>query len=151
MNSYKSMRGWGRAAASSLLMLLLVACSVEPTYKRPDAPTPVAFKEAPVIDAKDAGTWMPAQPADDAHRGEWWTIFGDATLNDLEKQAADANQDLKAAAARVQQSRALQQSARSAWFPQIDARTSLAGIARPAAECGRADANGMACAGHGRV
>ena len=121
MKRFESMRGWGRAAASSLLMMLLVACSVEPTYKRPDVPTPAAFKEAPVIDAKDAGTWMPAQPADDAHRGEWWTIFGDATLNDLEKQAADANQDLKAAAARVQQSRALQQSARAAWFPQVDA------------------------------
>jgi multidrug efflux system outer membrane protein len=121
MKRFESMRGWGRAAASGLLLMLLAACSVEPTYKRPDAPVPAAFKEAPVIDAKDAGRWMPAQPADDAHRGEWWTVFGDATLNDLEKQAAAANQDLKAAAARVQQSRALQQAARSALFPSLDA------------------------------
>ena len=121
MKRFESMRGWGRAAASGLLLMLLAACSVEPTYKRPDAPVPAAFKEAPVIDAKDAGTWMPAQPADDAHRGEWWTVFNDPALNDLEKQAAAANQDLKAAAARVQQSRALQQSARSALFPSLDA------------------------------
>ncbi|MBV8628399.1 MAG: efflux transporter outer membrane subunit [Paraburkholderia sp.] len=121
MKRFESMRGWGRAAASGLLLMLLAACSVEPTYKRPDAPVPAAFKEAPVIAAKDAGTWMPAQPADDAHRGEWWTVFNDPVLNDLEKQAAAANQDLKAAAARVQQSRALQQSARSALFPSLDA------------------------------
>jgi Type II/IV secretion system protein len=48
--------------------------------------------------------------ADAAHRGEWWKIFGDPVLDNLEQQAADANQDLKAAAARVQQSRALKRT-----------------------------------------
>ena len=121
MKRLESLHGWGRAAASGLLLMLLAACSVEPTYKRPDAPTPAAFKEAPAISAQDAGTWKPAQPADAEHRGEWWTVFGDSTLNDLEQQAATANQDLKAAAARVQQARALTQAARSAWFPSLDA------------------------------
>lgn len=116
-----ALSGWGMAAASGLLVALLAACSVEPTYKRPDVDTPTAFKEAPTIAPQDAGTWKQAQPSDDALRGEWWTIFGDSTLNDLEQQAAAANQDLKAAAARVEQSRALQQSARSDWFPKLDA------------------------------
>nr|WP_274597445.1 TolC family protein [Pseudomonas sp. SST3] len=39
----------------------------------------------------------------------------------MERQAAEANQNLKAAAARVQQSRALTQSARAGWFPSLDA------------------------------
>jgi len=121
MKQVQSLSGWGRAAASGLLLALLAACSVEPTYKRPDVEPPAAFKEAPVITAQEAGTWKPAQPADDAHRGEWWRIFGDPTLNDLEEQAAAANQDLKAAAARVQQSRATVQAARSDWFPKLDA------------------------------
>ncbi|MFL9874558.1 efflux transporter outer membrane subunit [Paraburkholderia megapolitana] len=121
MKRLESLPGWSRAAASGLLLMLLAACSVEPTYKRPDAPTPASFKEAPAISAQDAGTWKPAQPADAEHRGEWWTVFGDSTLNDLEQQAATANQDLKAAAARVQQARALTQAARSAWFPSLDA------------------------------
>ena len=121
MKRFESLPRWGRAAASGLLVALLAACSVEPTYKRPDVDTSAAFKEAPVISAQDAGTWKPAQPADDAHRGEWWRIFGDPTLNDLEQQAAAANQDLKAAAARVQQSRASLQAARSDWFPKLDA------------------------------
>jgi len=121
MKQYQSLSDWGRAAASGLLLALLAACSVEPTYKRPDVDTSAAFKEAPTIAPQDAGTWKPAQPADDAHRGEWWQIFGDPKLNDLEEQAAAANQDLKAAAARVQESRASLQAARSDWFPKFDA------------------------------
>ncbi|MDE1179686.1 efflux transporter outer membrane subunit [Paraburkholderia sp.] len=120
MKQMSSLSGWGRAAASGLLVALLAACSVEPTYQRAEVATPAAFKEAP-LSTQDAGTWKAAEPSDDALRGEWWTVFGDTTLDGLEKQAADANQDLKAAAARVQQARAVQQSARSAWFPQIDA------------------------------
>jgi outer membrane protein, multidrug efflux system len=131
MKTFEQMSGMGRAAASALLMLLLAACSVEPTYKRPDAPTPAAFKEAPAaasttnaanppLPASEAGTWKAAEPAEEAQRGEWWTVFGDTTLDALEKQAADANQDLKAAAARVQQSRAVTQEARSHWFPSVD-------------------------------
>lgn len=117
------MQGFGRlgwVAVSGLLVALLAACSVEPTYHRPDAAAPAAFKEAPIA-AQDAGTWKAAQPSDAAHRGEWWSVFDDATLNQLEEQAAAANQDLKAAAARVQQARAVTRSARSAWFPSLDA------------------------------
>jgi multidrug efflux system outer membrane protein len=134
MKRFESLSGWGRAATSGLLVALLAACSVEPTYKRPEVDTPVAFKEAPAASAPSAasgatsgaaaqenGTWKQAQPADDAHRGEWWTIFGDAQLNALEEQAAAANQDLKAAAARVQQARAVTQAAKSDWFPKLDA------------------------------
>ena len=44
-----------------------------------------------------------------------------AALVELEPQAAANNQDLKAAAARVQQSRASLQAARSDWFPKLDA------------------------------
>ncbi len=114
---------WRRARLATSLTLLawLVACSVEPTYQRPDAAVPAAFKEAPPQGPHDVGTWTPAKPADDAHRGEWWTLFNDPALDALEEQAAAANQDLKAAAARVQQSRALTQAARASWFPSFDA------------------------------
>ncbi|HEY4297291.1 MAG TPA: efflux transporter outer membrane subunit [Paraburkholderia sp.] len=127
---FDSLSGWGRAAVSGLLVALLAACSVEPTYKRPEVDTPTAFKEAPAASATSAaaapsaqenGTWKQAQPADDTHRGEWWTIFGDPQLNALEEQAAAANQDLKAAAARVQQARAVTRAAKSDWFPKLDA------------------------------
>ena len=110
---------------SSALLSLLSACSVEPTYNRPDVSTPLAFKEASA-EQKQASlpkdsAWKNAEPADAEHRGEWWLVFGDPVLSDLERQAAEANQNLKAAAARVQQSRALTRSARAGWFPSLDA------------------------------
>jgi multidrug efflux system outer membrane protein len=104
-------------------MALLAACSVGPAYKRPQIDTPAAFKEAPTtaMTAQEAGTWEAAQPSDALPRGQWWTIFGDETLNKLESEALAANPDLQAAAARVRQSRAALDAARSAWFPEIDA------------------------------
>lgn len=98
-----------------LLGLILAGCSLAPTYERPDVKAPAAFKEADAS-AKD---WKPAQPADDAHRGEWWRVFGDEALNSLEQQAQAENQNLKAASSRLAQSRALRQSAHSQWFPQV--------------------------------
>ncbi|MCA7925547.1 multidrug efflux transporter outer membrane subunit OpcM [Burkholderia cenocepacia] len=110
------------AAASTLLATLLAACAVGPDYKRPDAAAPAAFKEAPTLAAgEQAGTWKTAEPADGEHRGEWWKVFGDPVLDSLETQALAANQNLKAAAARVEEARAATRSARSQWFPQVGA------------------------------
>ena len=121
------MNKWMRPAriSSALLaaMLVLAGCSVAPTYERPAVNTSVAYKEAAAESAntKAASDWKTAQPAEDMARGEWWKIFNDEGLNALEVQALDANQNLKAAAARLSQSRALRQDARSGLFPQIDA------------------------------
>ncbi|KAF1029744.1 MAG: Multidrug/solvent efflux pump outer membrane protein MepC [Burkholderia plantarii] len=110
------------AGVSVLMGALLAACAVGPDYQRPDAAAPAALKEAPQLAAgEQAGTWKPAEPADAAHRGQWWRVFGEPALDALEQQALDANQNLKAAAARVQEARAATRAARSQWFPQIGA------------------------------
>jgi multidrug efflux system outer membrane protein len=115
--------GWQRPARVSTVLLaallMLAGCSVTPTYQRPAVATSPAFKEAAATTT--ASDWKPAQPAEQAARGEWWKIFNDEHLNALESEALLANQDLKAAAARLNQSRALRQDARSGLFPQIDA------------------------------
>ena len=133
MNTLKFGRWIG---LSSLLASLLVVagCSLAPTYEKPDVGAPAAYKEATVATAAspassastvagaaDVGTWKTAQPSDQIPRGEWWTVFDDSTLNDLEQQAAAANQNLKAAAARVKEARAINETARSALFPTVDA------------------------------
>ena len=109
-----------RGGASGLLavLLILAGCSVAPTYTKPDAAAPAAYKEA--VNSQ-AGNWKTAQPSEQAPRGEWWTVFGDAALNELEQRALLANQSLKAAAARVQEARAFQQTARAGLFPTLDA------------------------------
>jgi multidrug efflux system outer membrane protein len=119
MNSNKSSFG---LATGLLAALLIAGCSVAPTYQRPDVSAPGAFKEAAPV-AKDVapaeGNWKKAQPAEEIARGEWWKIFNDETLNALELEALSANQDLRAAAARLGQARALEKSARSGLFPQV--------------------------------
>ncbi|MBR0567090.1 efflux transporter outer membrane subunit [Azoarcus sp. L1K30] len=105
-------------------LLTVAGCALTPAYERPAMSIPPAFKEAaPARDAapSDEARWKTAMPAEAAHRGEWWTVFGDATLNALESDALAANQDLKAAAARLAQARALGGSARAERLPQIDA------------------------------
>ena len=79
----------------SLLSILacagLAACLVGPNYRRPSAPTPGAYKEAQ--------GWAPAHPSDAADRRDWWTVFGDPTLNELETRVETSNQTLAGAEA----------------------------------------------------
>jgi outer membrane protein, multidrug efflux system len=109
---------WSRSAAP-VLLVVVAACSLAPKYVRPTLDVPDAFKETTA--SAPEGSWKVAQPAEQSPRGEWWTVFSDLTLNDLEHQAADANQDLKSAAARVKEARALNQTTRSERVPAIGA------------------------------
>jgi multidrug efflux system outer membrane protein len=104
-------------------LLIMAGCSLAPKYEVPSTPTTATFKEAPQkpLTPAEAGTWKTAQPSEDVARGEWWKVFEDAKLNDLEQQALDANQNLKAAAARVKEARAMNQAARAGLFPSLDA------------------------------
>lgn len=105
---------------SSLMgSLLLAGCSLAPEYQPAKVIIPLQFKEA---DAKlDDPNWSIAQPADAQSRGEWWLIFNDPQLNDLEQQAIAGNQNLKAAAANIQASRALRSAAQAERLPSIGA------------------------------
>jgi hypothetical protein len=55
---------------------------------------------------------------------DWWSLFGDTTLNALVEEALRNNQDLAAAAARVEQSRAIAGVAKAALYPEINAQGS---------------------------
>jgi outer membrane protein, multidrug efflux system len=102
----------GRLPAFLCLSMGMSACSFAPTYKVPDSPPPTAAY-------KETGDWKPAEPADAQFRGPWWTIFQDPDLDGLEAQVADANQDLKAAYARLLQARAATRIARADLFPTL--------------------------------
>jgi len=87
--------------------------AVGPNYKRPSTPSAEHFADT------ELGAWKEATPADAIARGNWWSIFDDPVLDDLEQQASHNNQDLKAAIARVTQARALARSAKAEFFPSI--------------------------------
>jgi multidrug efflux system outer membrane protein len=108
-----------KSVLGAATLMALAACSVEPAYQRPATDVPAAFKEAYLTPAQ-THRWMVAHPAEASGRGEWWTLFGDPQLDRLERQALAANQNLKAAAARVKEARAQLGVARSALYPQLD-------------------------------
>jgi len=97
----------------SLFSLLAFGCAVGPKYVRPTAPVPKVYKEA--------GDWKKAQPQDTIIRGEWWKIFNDSRLDDLETQVNISNQNIAAAEAQYAQAYALVQSAKSSFFPTLGA------------------------------
>ena len=105
-----------RFLALALSIALLPACSIGPDFFRPKAPVPAAYKEM-------AG-WKQAQPRDHELRGNWWEMYGDPVLNDLQSQVSVSNQTLAQAEARYRQARALVAQARSEYFPLVDASAS---------------------------
>ncbi|HKA42767.1 MAG TPA: efflux transporter outer membrane subunit [Burkholderiales bacterium] len=107
-----------RIVSALILSLSLAACSLAPVLKEPAMDVPAQYKELP---PEERGTWKTGQPAEVMPRGEWWKAFNDPLLNELEAQAADANQDLKAAAARVAEARALLGVAQAERVPQVTA------------------------------
>ena len=86
----------------------LTACAVGPDYIRPQAPVANEFKEIK--------GWKTAQPRDTAISGQWWEIFNDPKLNELESQVA-SNQSLIQAEAQYRQAQGLVQSAQSSLLP----------------------------------
>jgi multidrug efflux system outer membrane protein len=96
-----------RAGLAASLPLLLAACVVGPDYKRPAIEMPAAFPAAPA-----AGT--------QALQADWWTLYGDATLNELVATTLKSNVDLRRAAAQIEQAEAVLSQASAAILPEID-------------------------------
>jgi outer membrane protein, multidrug efflux system len=112
------MRRAGSKAAYGAALLSLAACAVGPDYHRPAADTPPAWQpQAP---------WHEAMPNDAALKGSWWELFQDDVLNPLVAQALSGNQNLRVAAARLDQARSQVTVARSYLFPDVGVQASAA-------------------------
>ena len=111
---------------------MLAACDLAPDFKLPEVSKPAAFKEAP----EKEGSFKKGEPKPEADKGEWWKIFGDEKLNGLMQQAIEANQDIKAADARLQQARAVADVSKADLFPRLDAGANVARFYQPAATYG---------------
>jgi len=91
---------------------LLTGCSVGPDYVQPTVAQAAAYKES--------GPWKKAEPRDDISKGNWYTLFHDPKLNELEAQAQTANQTLRVAVAKVSEARAVARQAEASFFPAIN-------------------------------
>ena len=101
--------------------VLLSACSMQPVYKVPAMEVPAQFKEA-TPQAAAFGVWQPAQSGvggAGAVPEQWWTVYGDATLNQLQDEAAAGNPSLAQAVARLRSAQAAVASSRAAQLPTL--------------------------------
>lgn len=90
---------------------VLLACAAAPEYQRPALDLPLAWKlEAP---------WRVGQPNDTASKGDWWRIFGDATLDTLQQQALQNSPTLALSQARLLQARATLAATSASALPQL--------------------------------
>ena len=98
----------GRASGTIVLALLMVSCTTGPDYHRPSLKMPANYKSATGREAAQPGVGQ-----------DWWRLFNDPDLNALAEEALTANQNLKAAMARVAQARASARSVKSSFFPVV--------------------------------
>jgi len=89
--------------------ITLAGCNLGPIFKRPDTPTPPAWRDSP---GTQAANWPSAG---------WWHGFGSAELDAYIDQARRANNDLAAAVARVRQADAQATIAGAALLPSFSA------------------------------
>lgn len=104
----------GRHAALILASALLSACAVGPQYRAP-----------PPVDTGSGWIRPSAQTAKSVDLARWWTTLGDPVLDRLIDKALAENLDLRQAAARIDEARALRDRAAGGRAPLVDASASV--------------------------
>ena len=116
-----------RTASISLALCFLTGCVVGPRYKVP-VPTletlPGNYKETPA-QYRGASGWKIADPKDGLMRGEWWQIFHDPQLNELEAQLNLNNQNIKQSFENFMVARAMIGEEISQYYPTVSGSLSV--------------------------
>jgi outer membrane protein, multidrug efflux system len=102
------------SAALGALAAIVSGCMVGPNYHKPSVPVPPAFTEP------TASASAPTGPNAISYQ-DWWKVFQDTRLDDLETQADAANKDIKIAIAHVDQASAATTIAHSFLLPTVSA------------------------------
>lgn len=100
----------------SITLLSVLACGcklVGPTHQQPSMDLPASFTSSGV-------TWKRTSTPKVYENSRWWTVFSDSTLNGLVSSTASQNLSLQAAAARLNEARALSRSTRTTILPSLD-------------------------------
>lgn len=110
----------GLKACATALLVVVGGCAPKTKYVAPAVETAPAFKEN--------ANWKPPEPRDADLRGNWWELFGDAQLNELESRVDVSNQTLRAVAAQFEQARALARGARANLYPQVGVNPTVGAV-----------------------
>jgi outer membrane protein, multidrug efflux system len=103
----------------SLSFFLLAGCTVGPKYKRPTVSAP-------------GNNYLDPSPQPNSIADlSWWDLFKDPVLQQLIQEALKNNYNVRIAAARVEEERALIGVARSFFFPQVGYGANISGQRAP--------------------
>ncbi|MBR8059173.1 efflux transporter outer membrane subunit [Burkholderia dolosa] len=108
-----------RGTLAAALSFALAGCSFAPRYERPAAPVPPTYVSTD--DGAVASAVPDAAPADTALLADWRAYFTDPALQAWIDAALANNRDLRVAAARVEEARALYGVQRADLLPSVDA------------------------------
>ncbi len=100
----------------------MTGCRVGPRYQAPTPPAVTAsnYKES-ILNFQDADGWKVASPQDAMIRGNWWEVFNEPELNDLESQLNINNQNIKVSFQNYMAARAVISEARAQYWPTVTA------------------------------
>lgn len=104
---------FGGVTLLALSLLISAGCAVGPDYQIPHPAVPAHFSETVPTPALTNSAGVPVDT--------WWTVFQDATLNELMQEAVRSGPDLAMADARVREARALRRIAIADRYPTADA------------------------------
>nr|WP_315221723.1 efflux transporter outer membrane subunit [uncultured Duganella sp.] len=121
-------------AAAMLGAALLSACSLAPTYQRPDAPVAAAFPADDAGKAAKTGSASAPAAADrrDAIDTGWREYFNEPRLQQLIAAALENNRDLRTAALRIEEARALYNVQSADRLPNLNASVGATRAKTPA-------------------
>jgi NodT family efflux transporter outer membrane factor (OMF) lipoprotein len=128
-----SLRLLSGARAGTLAATFATACTLVPTackpvgpnYSRPTYQAPAAYKETGATTvvtpppSPSGGSWQPASPSDGMLRGNWWEIYQDSQLNQLEDRIEANNPSLRQALETYLAARDQVSAARAAFYPTL--------------------------------
>ncbi|WP_420997636.1 efflux transporter outer membrane subunit [Cupriavidus sp. 30B13] len=135
---HKTWRPAVRTAAAGTLALLLAGCAVGPDFVPPGAQVPHRW-------ATHASAGADSRALDQPADAQWWRLFGDPQLTALVQRAVASNLDIRAAAARLLQSRWERRIVSAAGLPSVGAN---AGYQRSgASDTGLMSLQGVSSAG----
>ena len=97
-----------------IILLFVIGCSVGPDYVRPPVEMPDSTMLQQGVTIEDSTAMALADTA-------WWELFGDTVLTNLITMAIHENNDVKIAAARVDEFMGLYGVAKSDFFPKFNA------------------------------
>src|SRR5947209_4655566 len=98
----------------TLMLFLATGCAVGPNYSRPKVDVPGQYRGLPSdAQTQTAGISLGNQ--------KWWDVFQDPSLRDLIKVALKENYDVRIAAQRILEARAVLGITRADQYPNVSA------------------------------